>query len=331
MTIERNRPATVSPDKPKRLTKVLGRDENRPDEIVGMYLQEIGRYPQLEKEEERRLAMKYKKGRLVQRTLEKGGAAGEEEAKWRQAVADGMEARSRLINSHLKLVVSIAKRYQNGGLELMDLIQEGNRGLIRAVEKFDYRRGCRLSTYATPWIQQAVSRALGPGRIISLPVHYNELLVKIWKAKERLIQRFDREPTREELADELWMSPKKVKSVLEDSQAVESLDEPKNEGTAGSVTKGELFPDPNGIDPEAAAMADALKDVFEDILSSLPLREARTVQLWFGIIDGQDFNFPEIGEKFGLTRERSRQLGNQGLGRLREPSRTKKIKDFLTS
>ncbi len=329
MMIERNLSPAIFPDKPKRLTKVLGKDENRSDEIVGMYLQEIGRYPKLEKEEERRLAMKYKKGRLAQRALEKGSAFSEEETKWRQAVADGMEARSRLINSQLKLVVSIAKRYQNGGLELMDLIQEGNRGLVRAVEKFDYRRGCRLSTYATWWIREAIGRSLGPGRIISLPVHNNERLVKIWKAKERLIQELDREPTGEELADELKMNPEKVKSILKDNQAVESLDEPINKGTAGSATKGEFLPDPNGVDPEAAAMASVLKDAVEEIWLSLPVREARILKFCYGLDErGQVYDYAEISDRFGLTDERIRQLANQGLARLREPSRAKKLKDF---
>ncbi|MCR5783232.1 MAG: RNA polymerase sigma factor RpoD [Clostridia bacterium] len=272
------------------------------DDPVRMYLRDIGRVPLLAPEEEIELAMRI--------------GSGDEEAK------------KRLEAANLRLVVSIAKRYGGRGLQFLDLIQEGNLGLIKAVEKFDYTKGFKFSTYATWWIRQAITRAIADqARTIRIPVHMVETINKVKKTNTQLLHQNGREPTPEEIADELGMSPEKVREIMKIAQEPVSLDTPIGEEEDSHL--GDFIPDDEAQAPADAASQQLLKEALDDVLKTLTPREAEVLRQRFGLGDGHPKTLEEVGEAFNVTRERIRQIEAKALRKLRHPQRSKKLRDFL--
>ena len=272
------------------------------DDPVRMYLKEIGKVNLLTTEEEIDLAMKM--------------ANGDEEAKKRMAEAN------------LRLVVSIAKRYVGRGMLFLDLIQEGNLGLIKAVEKFDYTKGYKFSTYATWWIRQAITRAIADqARTIRIPVHMVETINKVIRISRQLLQELGHDPTPEEIAEEMNMGVEKVREILKIAQEPVSLETPIGEEEDSHL--GDFIPDEDASEPAEAASFTLLKEQLTDVLGTLTPREEKVLRLRFGIEDGRTRTLEEVGKEFNVTRERIRQIEAKALRKLRHPSRSKKLKDFL--
>ena len=245
-----------------------------------------------------------------------------------RVVREGERARARLTHANTRLVVHIAKKYVNNGVPFMDLIQEGNLGLIRAVEKFDYRRGFKFSTYATWWIRQAITRALADqARTIRVPVHMSEQISKITAVTRRLEQDLGRKPTPEEIAAEMDMSPKRVERILEIAQRPLSLEMKVGEDADSEL--GDFLPDEGSPEPTEQAGRELLREEIESVLGSLSRREAQVLELRYGLVDGTAHTLEEVGEKFGVTRERIRQIETKAIRRLRHPTRSKKLRDYL--
>jgi RNA polymerase primary sigma factor len=272
------------------------------DDPVRMYLKEIGRVALLKAEQE----VEYAKA------IEAGSA----------------DAKHRLTEANLRLVVSIAKKYIGRGMSFLDLIQEGNMGLIRAVEKFDYGKGFKFSTYATWWIRQAITRAIADqARTIRIPVHMVETINKLVRVSRRLLQELGREPTEEEIAEVMGITPDKVREIIKVSQDPVSLETPIGEEEDSHL--GDFVEDKEAIAPSDAANLTMLRTEVEDILDTLTPRERRVLQLRFGLIDGHQRTLEEVGKRFGVTRERIRQIEAKALRKLRHPSRSKRLKDYL--
>jgi RNA polymerase primary sigma factor len=272
------------------------------DDPVRMYLKEIGRVSLLTAADEVDLA--------------KAIEAGSDEAK------------QRLTEANLRLVVSIAKKYIGRGMSFLDLIQEGNMGLIRAVEKFDYHKGYKFSTYATWWIRQAITRAIADqARTIRIPVHMVETINKLVRVSRRLLQELGREPSDEEIAEEMGITSDKVREIVKVSQDPVSLETPIGEEEDSHL--GDFVEDKEAISPSDAASLTLLHNEVEDILDTLTPRERRVLQLRFGLIDGHQRTLEEVGKRFGVTRERIRQIEAKALRKLRHPSRSKKLRDYL--
>jgi RNA polymerase primary sigma factor len=298
------------------------------DDSISLYLKEIGRVPLLTAEEEVDLAKRMERGRDSRRKLNDGMEDWEERERLLWFVRDGQAAQEHLIKANSRLVVSVAKKYVGRGVPFLDLIQEGNIGLIRAVKKFDYRRGYKFSTYATWWIRQAVTRAIADqGRTIRVPVHMYEQINRLTRTSRQLVQELGRDPTTEEIADELKVSPRKVEHIMRVSQRPLSLEMPVGEEEDSYL--GDFIEDEDADAPGDAAGQQLLREVIDEIFQSLTPREVRILQLRFGLVDGYCYTLEEVGKKFGVTRERIRQIEAQALSRLRHPSRSRKLRDYL--
>ncbi len=301
------------------------------DDTISLYLKEMARVPLLTAEQEVTLARQLEEGLNAAKQIELSGDTLTEDEK--DALLDvvdrGEASRSHLIRANTRLVVSIAKRYLGQGVPFLDLIQEGNLGLIKAVEKFDYRRGHRFSTYATWWIRQAITRALADqGRVIRLPVHLSDRIRKVYQIAQQLEQDWGRQPTPEEIAKELSLPPSKVQWMLKVSQRPLSLEKPVGEEEDSEL--GSFIPDDDSPTPTDTAYQDLLKEKLEAILTTLSPREARILRLRFGLQDGRSYTLEEVGRKFGLTRERIRQIEHEALDRLRHPSRSRQLRDYMS-
>ncbi|HEX5414242.1 MAG TPA: RNA polymerase sigma factor RpoD, partial [Chloroflexota bacterium] len=302
------------------------------DDPVRMYLREIGRVQLLTAREEVELAMAMEAGKeALQRRAalaERGELDARADRELRLIGNRGEAARRRLAEANLRLVVSVAKKYIGRGMSLLDLIQEGNIGLIRAVEKFDYRKGYKFSTYATWWIRQAITRAIADqARTIRIPVHMVETINKLTRTARRLLQELGREPTADEIAVDMGIAPEKVREIMKVSQEPVSLETPIGEEEDSHL--GDFIPDDGTLAPSEAASHQLLKEQVEDVLASLTNRERRVLQLRFGLDDGRGRTLEEVGKEFGVTRERIRQIEAKALRKLRHPSRSKKLKDYL--
>ena len=296
---------------------------------VRQYLNGIGRVPLLTPEEEVDLAKRDQAGRAARRILEEHeGLPAAHRVRLRRVVADGAAAQEHMICANLRLVVSVSKRYLGRGLSLLELIQEGNLGLIRGVEKFDHTKGYKFSTYATWWIRQALTRGTAnKARTVRLPVHVHELVSKIRRTELDLLQATGKEPTLEQVAEAMGMEVERVREIKVAGRDVTSLDKPVGED--GSATMGELVPDEDAIDPEMAAAYVLTKLEVSDALASLSERERDVLMMRFGLLDGEAHTLEEIGEKHGVTRERIRQIEKKTLAKLRHPSRANKLKGLI--
>ncbi|MBA3945762.1 MAG: sigma-70 family RNA polymerase sigma factor [Herpetosiphonaceae bacterium] len=298
------------------------------DDPVRMYLQEIGQVPLLTAAEEVTLAKAMEAGHHGRASLASGEVVPEDRHVYQTLVEQGIDSRRHLIQANLRLVVSIAKKYTSYGLTMMDLIQEGNIGLMRAVEKFDYTKGHKFSTYATWWIRQAITRAIADqSRTIRLPVHMGEAISQVKRASHKLQQSMQRDPSPEEIADVMGISAGKVRRTLEASMHPLSLEMPvgqEGEGRMGDFIEDDRITTP----PEAAAMT-MLREQIEEVLDKLPDRERKIIQLRYGLNDGKYRTLEEVGIEFGITRERIRQIEAVALRKLRHPHLGKKLRGYL--
>jgi RNA polymerase primary sigma factor len=298
------------------------------DDSISLYLKEMARVPLLSTQEEIRLAKLLERGQTAQRHFSKDGHDPEKRRKLERAIEEGKAAREHLIKANTRLVVSIAKKYIGRGVPFLDLIQEGNLGLMKAVEKFDYRRGYRFSTYATWWIRQTITRAIADqGRTIRVPVHMSDRIRRLYKAASHLEQERGRKPTPEEIAEELDMEPRKVRWMLKVSWNPISLEKPIGEEEDNEL--GNFIEDENTPTPTQTAYQNLLREKMEEVLATLTPREARILRLRFGLQDGKSYTLEEVGQKFGLTRERIRQIEGRALRRLRHPRRSRQLKEYL--
>ena len=302
---------------------------------VRMYLKEIGKVDLLTASEEVDLAMKIEAGLEATEKLE-ASEAGEleltrsEMRRLTRIENVGLEAKQALISANLRLVVSIAKRYVGRGMLFLDLIQEGNLGLIRAVEKFDYQKGFKFSTYATWWIRQAITRAIADqARTIRIPVHMVETINKLVRVQRQLLQDLGRDPTPEEIGAEMDMSADRVREIQKISQEPVSLETPIGEEEDSQL--GDFIEDSQAIVPPDAASFSMLQEQLTQVLDSLADRERKVIELRFGLADGHPRTLEEVGREFGVTRERIRQIESKTLAKLRHPSRSSKLKDYIES
>jgi RNA polymerase primary sigma factor len=310
----------------------------RPDRVgeggvsdpVRMYLKEIGKVPLLTGPQEVSLAQRIEQGLLASEKIDSanGGLSPEDKDRLSATVTDGHRAKRQLIEANLRLVVSIAKRYVGRGMLLLDLIQEGNLGLMRAVEKFDYTKGFKFSTYATWWIRQAITRAIADqARTIRIPVHMVETINKVTRVQRQMLQELGREPSVEELGEKLGMPPERVREIQRISQEPVSLEAPV--GDEDDSLLGDFVEDPGAIAPADAAARALLTEAVEEALEQLSERERRVVRLRFGLDDGQLHTLEEVGKEFGVTRERIRQIESKTLAKLRHPTRSQRLRDYL--
>lgn len=300
------------------------------EDTIGLYLKEMSRVPLLSNTEEIDIARRIERGREAKILLESNAVhtAIKNRAGLEDAVIDGQEARDHLIKANTRLVVSIAKRYISRGVPFLDLIQEGNLGLMKAVEKFEYKRGFRFSTYATWWIRQTITRSIADqGRTIRVPVHMVDRIRQLYKLTHELEQKLGRVPNSEELGNELGASSAKVEWMQRVSWLPLSLESPVNDeddSELGMFVEDEITPT-----PIQSAYTNLLAEKIEQVLTTLPPREARILKLRFGLDNGRTYTLEEVGRKFGLTRERIRQIEGKALSRLRHPRRARQLKDYL--
>ena len=295
------------------------------DDSVGLYLKEVGRVPLLTAEQEVSLSKRIERGRKAREAMAGGDS---DRASLRLFIEDGWAAREHLITANSRLVISVAKKYMGRGVPFLDLIQEGNIGLIRAAKKFDYRRGHKFSTYATWWIRQAVTRAIADqGRTIRVPVHMGDQINRLLRTSHQLTQMLGRDPTTEELAESLGVTPKKVENMIQVARRPISLETPTDEEEDSILS--DFIQDNDSPAPTDIVTHSLLREQLRDVLHSLPPREVRILQLRYGLHDGQSYTLEEVGRKMGVTRERVRQIEAQALSRLRHPSHRRVLADYL--
>jgi RNA polymerase primary sigma factor len=298
------------------------------DDTIGLYLKEVGRVPLLTAEEEVELAQRIERGRLAREELAKGNVSPRHRQELQALIEDGWAAREHLITANSRLVISVAKKYMGRGVPFLDLIQEGNIGLIRAAKKFDYRRGHKFSTYATWWIRQAVTRAIADqGRTIRVPVHMGDQINKLLRVQHQLTQRLGRDPSVEELAGALDVTPQKVENMIQVARRPLSLETPTDDEEDSVL--GDFIQDEEVPAPDETATYNLLREHLDAVLNGLPPREVRILQLRYGLLDGQAYTLEEVGRKMGVTRERVRQIEAQALSRLRHPAIRRKLREYL--
>lgn len=305
----------------------LERDD---EDLVRLYLTDIGQYPLLTKDDEVRLAQAIETGREADAQLAASpkGLTPAKKRELRKITLQGEAAQQTFVQSNLRLVVSIAKKYQASGLPLLDLIQEGNLGLMHAVEKFDWRKGFKFSTYATWWIRQAITRAIADqARTIRIPVHMVETINKVVYAQRQLLQDLGREPTPDEVAERVDMTVERVREIQRLGQDTVSLEQPMGDGEDFSLS--DLIEDREAIDPDVAAARTMLDSAVHDVLAHLPDREQEVVRMRFGLDDGKIRTLEEVGQAFGVTRERIRQIEAKTLAKLRRPDCALQLRDYL--
>lgn len=296
-------------------------------DTVGLYLKEMSRVPLLNTEEEVALAMRLEAGEDAAKKLKRNPTGGKS-AEWKFLVEDGLQAREHLIKANTRLVVSIAKKYMCRGVPFLDLIQEGNLGLMKAVEKFDFRRGFRFSTYATWWIRQTITRAIADqGRTIRVPVHMSDRIRRLYRVARQMEQELGRKPTTEEIAQEMEIEPRKIQWMLRVSWQPLSLEHPVGEDEDSEL--GNFIENDMVATPAEVTHENLLREKIEEILATLTPREARILRLRFGLQNGRAYTLEEVGQKFGLTRERIRQIEGRALRRLRHPRRSRQLRDYL--
>jgi len=301
------------------------------DDTIGLYLKEMSRVPLLKVDEEMDIARRIEDGRSSKRELERsnGGCPAQEKLQLQQQVEDGLLAREHLIKANTRLVVSVAKKYIGRGVPFLDLIQEGNLGLMKAVEKFDYHRGFRFSTYATWWIRQTITRSIADqGRTIRVPVHMVDRIRQLYKLTHEMEQKLGRLPTNDELAERMDTTTPKIEWMLRVSWLPLSLESPVNDDEEDSEL-GQFVEDQMTPTPIQSAYSKLLREKIEEVLDTLPPREARILRLRFGLENGHNYTLEEVGEKFGLTRERIRQIESKALRRLRHPRRSRQLREYL--
>jgi RNA polymerase primary sigma factor len=307
------------------------RVERDEEDLVRLYLTDIGQYPLLTKDDEVRLAQTIEAGRDAEQELGAGRPKDVTPSKRRELkrkIMTGEQAQQTFVQSNLRLVVSIAKKYQASGLPLLDLIQEGNLGLMRAVEKFDYTKGFKFSTYATWWIRQAITRALADqGRTIRIPVHMVETINKVVRVQRQLLQELGREPTVEEIASRVEFPIERVREIQRINQDTVSLEQPM--GDEEDFSLSDLIEDQGAEVPDDAATRSMLHEAVRDALGTLPRREREVMELRFGLEDGRVRTLEEVGKAFGVTRERIRQIEAKTLAKLRHPNSAQPLRDFL--
>lgn len=305
------------------------------DDPVRMYLKDIGKIPLLSLEEETIYAREVVDGRAAKARLaeieadDQNTISVEEYEKLLEISDAADEAKNKLVNANLRLVVSIAKRYLGRGLQFLDLIQEGNMGLIKAVDKFDHQKGFKFSTYATWWIRQAITRAVADqARTIRIPVHMVETINKLVRIQRQLVQELSREPSPQEVAERMGISVEKVQQIQKIAQEPISLESPVGEEEDSNL--GDFISDPHALDPYEYTAKMKLREELDDVLGTLTDREERVLRLRFGLVDGRQRTLEEVGKEFNVTRERIRQIEAKALRKLKHPSRSRKLKDFMT-
>lgn len=305
------------------------------DDPVRMYLKEIGKIPLLTAEEEKKYAKLVSEGQVAKQKLEEidaddnNNVPAEEYMALLDTIDRAEEAKNHIAEANLRLVVSIAKKYTGRGLHLLDLIQEGNMGLLRAVDKFEEKKDFKFSTYATWWIRQAITRAVADqARTIRIPVHMVETINKLVRVQRQLVQELSREPLPEEVAKRMDISVEKVQAIQKIAQEPISLESPVGEEEDSSL--GDFVPDQSTLDPYEYTAQAKLREELDEVLSTLTDREERVLRLRFGLLDGRQRTLEEVGKEFGVTRERIRQIEAKALRKLKHPSRSKKLKDFMT-
>ncbi len=300
------------------------------DDGIGLYLREMTRVPLLTNEEEVRLARAIERSRAAEARVKLRGdrLSPRERHQYEKIIEEGRQAREHLIKANTRLVVSIAKKYMGRGVPFLDLIQEGNLGLMKSVEKFNYKLGFRFSTYATWWIRQTITRAIADqSRTIRVPVHMNDRIRRLYKATRELEQALGRQPTPAEVAQELGVDSEQVEWMLKVSWRPLSLEQPIGEEEDNEF--GSFVEDENTPSPAQTVYEELLKTKIEEVLSTLTPREQRILRLRFGLVNGKCYTLEEVGQKFGLTRERIRQIEARALRRLRHPRRSRHLKDYL--
>jgi RNA polymerase primary sigma factor len=298
------------------------------DDMVGLYMKEVAQVPLLTAKQEVDLAKRMERGRMARERLARGSVDPKNRQELYRLIEDDWQARENLLVANSRLVISIAKKYMSRGVLFLDLIQEGNIGLIRAAKKFEYRRGFKFSTYATWWIRQAVTRAIADqGRTIRLPVHMGDQINKCLRMQNRLTQRLGHEPTVEELAEALELTPDKVRNLLKLIRFPLSLEAPTD--NEDDSVLGDFIEDEEAPAPEETATYNLLREHLVHIFNDLPPREVRILKLRYGLMDGQAYTLEQVGRMMGVTRERVRQIEAQALSRLRQPSIREKLRDYL--